>query len=247
MYACSGTISEEKAQHISGQLFSLNFWEFCSINYLYYIHDPMCSWCYAFKPVLEQLRQQLPKELGFISLLGGLACDTDSPMPAEMRQQLHATWQRIEQKVPGIQFNFDFWNDWQQTHPRRATYPACRAVIAAHSFDKKNDNNDHNYEALMINAIQKAYYQQALNPSDNPVLIKLAGSVGLDEQLFCSELQAEQTQHELDKQISQCRQMNIHSYPSFILKIDQSFWPVSINYLNPDSILETINMLLDVE
>ncbi len=211
----------------------------------------MCSWCYAFKPVLEQLRPQLPEELEFISLLGGLASDTDSPMPAEMRQQLHATWQRIEQKVPGIQFNFDFWNDWQQTYPRRATYPACRAVIAAHSFDQKNDknydNNDHKYETLMINAIQKAYYQQALNPSDNSVLIKLAGSIGLNEQLFHSELQAEQTQHELEKQIAQCRQMNVHSYPSLILKIDQSFWPVSINYLNPDSMLETINMLLNFE
>lgn len=85
---------------------------------LFYIHDPMCSWCYAVKPVLQKLREKLPEELEFKSLLGGLAIDTDLPMPAEMRQQLHATWQRIEQKVPGIQFNYDFWNNWQLTHPR---------------------------------------------------------------------------------------------------------------------------------
>ncbi|NOQ78578.1 MAG: DsbA family protein, partial [Gammaproteobacteria bacterium] len=62
----------------------------------------MCSWCYAFKPVLQQLRQQLkiryPDNLELVSLLGGLATDTDAAMPAEMRRQLHATWQRIEQK-----------------------------------------------------------------------------------------------------------------------------------------------------
>ncbi len=205
----------------------------------------MCSWCYAFKPALKQLRQQLPHEMTFSSLLGGLAADTDLAMPSEMRQQLQATWQRIEQKVPGIHFNFDFWNNWQQTQPRRATYPACRAVIAAHSFELSSSKDK--YEELMINAIQSAYYQQALNPSDNTVLVKLAGDIGLNEQSFQEQLEAPETQQELEKQIAQTRQMNALSYPSLILQIDQSFWPVSIDYLNSDSIIETINMLLEFE
>ena len=231
------------------------------INTLYYIHDPICSWCYAFKPILKKLRQQLPEEMEFSSLLGGLAPDTDLPMPAEMRQQLQATWQRIEQKVPSIQFNYNFWANWQQTHPRRSTYPACRAVIAAHIFDHSFDQSfdqsfdhssdtqqsEHKYEELMIDAIQTAYYQNALNPSNDYVLIKLATDIGLDKQQFQSELQAKQTQLDLEKQITQCRQMNALSYPTLILKIDQSFWPVSIDYLSPTSILETIQMLLEFE
>ena len=24
---------------------------------LYHVHDPMCSWCYAFKPTLDELRK----------------------------------------------------------------------------------------------------------------------------------------------------------------------------------------------
>ncbi len=217
-------------------------------NTLYYIHDPMCSWCYAFRPVLQKLRQQLPEEIEFISFLGGLAADTELPMPEEMRQQLQATWERIEKKVPGIQFNYDFWINWKQSHPRRATYPACRAVIAAHTFDNKSDKHtEYQYQESMINAIQKAYYQNALNPSDESVLIQLAGEIGLDETLFQSQLQADHTQIELEKQISKSRQMNIRSYPSLILKIDQSFWPVSIDYLNSAPIMETIKMLIEFE
>ena len=26
---------------------------------LYHVHDPMCSWCYAFKPTLDELRKNL--------------------------------------------------------------------------------------------------------------------------------------------------------------------------------------------
>lgn len=206
----------------------------------------MCSWCYAFKPVLQQLRQQLPEGIEFKSLLGGLAGDTDLPMPAEMRQQLQTTWQRIETKVTGIHFNYGFWSNWQQTQPRRSTYPACRAVITAHTFDKNIDKKAAcKYQELMINAIQDAYYQQALNPSDSHVLIKLASEIGLDKKLFEAEFQAEHTQMELNKQIAKSQQMNAISYPSLVLNIDQSFWPVSIDYHNLEPILETINMLLE--
>ena len=208
----------------------------------------MCSWCYAFKPVLQQLRQQLETEyaenLRFECLLGGLAADIQEPMPAEMRQQLRATWQRIEQKVSDIQFNYSFWDNWQITKPRRSTYPACRAVIAAHSFD---ENEKHYYERLMIEAIQNTYYQEALNPSNDNVLVTLAVNIGLTEQAFNKQLSAAQTQQQLEQQISQYQQMNVRSYPSLILKIDNSYWPVSIDYLSSDSILETISMLLDFE
>ena len=212
----------------------------------------MCSWCYAFKPVLQQLRQQLPKELEFVSLLGGLAADTDSPMPAAMRQQLQATWQRIEQKVADIRFNYDFWDSWQQTQPRRSTYPACRAVIAAHTFDNSFDNSDdqnsdHKYQELMTSAIQTAYYQQALNPSDNTVLIDLATQIGLHKEQFQQRLFAEQTQLILEHKLALCRQMNARSYPSLILKIDTSYWPISIDYHNADSIMKNIEILLDFE
>jgi len=208
----------------------------------------MCSWCYAFKPVLHQLREQLqqhyPDSLELVSMLGGLAADTQEPMPAEMRQQLYATWQRIEQKLPATQFNYDFWDNWQQTRPRRSTYPACRAVIAAHSFDI-NDNN--HYEELMLDAIQTAYYQQALNPSDNEVLIGLARQTGLPEEQFAECLLSDQTQLLLEQQLAQCQQMNVRSYPSLILKIDSSYWPVSIDYLNCTPMLESIAVLINFE
>ena len=96
----------------------------------------------------------------------------------------------------------------------------------------------------MIEAIQNAYYQQAKNPSDSSTLIHLATHIGLDKQTFQSSLQAEQTQLELDKQIALSQQLNAHSYPSLIIKVGVGFWPISIDYLSPEPILESINLLL---
>lgn len=204
----------------------------------------MCSWCYAFAPVLEQLRQQLPENIKFETLLGGLAADTDTPMPIAMQKQLQTTWQRIEQKVPSTVFNYHFWAPSARTHPRRATYPACRSVIAAQSF---NDHNTKNFQELMTNAIQLAYYQQARNPSEHSILIQLAQEIGLDPYEFETELLNERTQLELERQIALSRKLNVSSYPSLIFQIDQSYWPISVDYLSPFPMLETINLLQELK
>lgn len=214
---------------------------------LFYITDPMCSWCYAFKTVLQQLREKLPEQVQLTTLLGGLAADTDQPMAIAMRQQLRATWQQIEQKVPQVRFNYDFWDpDINSSPPRRSTYPACRAVITAHTFDNASDN-DHYYEQLMIEAIQAAYYQQARNPSDNTTLIALAGEIGLDQAEFKIQLLSNETQEELLRQIAICRQLNVNSYPSLVLKLGDDLWPISIDYNRTDPMLETIYSLLEFD
>ncbi|MEJ2593423.1 MAG: DsbA family protein, partial [Candidatus Thiodiazotropha sp.] len=76
--------------------------------HLYYIHDPMCSWCWAFRPAFADLLRRLPEGMTHSRLLGGLAPDSDQPMSEEMRAGLQATWRRIQEKLPETRFNFDF-------------------------------------------------------------------------------------------------------------------------------------------
>jgi putative protein-disulfide isomerase len=199
----------------------------------------MCSWCYAFAPVLQQLRQQLPGSVQLKTLLGGLAADTDEPMPVSLQQHLQSTWQRIEQQVPGTDFNYNFWT---RCKPRRATYPACRAVIAAHYFDQPGS---HDYHNKMIARIQTAYYQQARNPSEQDTLIALATELGLDGKKFIRLLTSLETQDELQKQINLSRKMAVFSYPSLVLNAGRVYHPVEVNYHKAEPMLETINKVLE--
>ena len=204
-----------------------------SVSRLYYVHDPMCSWCWGFAPVLKQLLISLPDNIEVKRLLGGLAVDTDEPMPAGMQTMLQDTWRRIEKKIPGTKFNFDFWS---QCQPRRSTYPSCRAVIAARQQGQQ-------FDELMTAAIQKAYYQQARNPSDTDTLIALAGELGLDENSFKQDLLSEQTQQQLEREIESSRELHAESFPSLVLQIGSSTWPVLVDYNDPVPMLESIKLL----
>jgi len=198
---------------------------------LYYVHDPMCSWCWAFRPTLAALLQALPTTIEPRKLLGGLAPDTDQPMPAAMRQRIQATWRHIEQSVPGTHFNVDFWT---RCAPRRSTYPACRAVILAERSGLGEAMNQR---------IQQAYYLQARNPSDTDTLVELAVELGLDGPAFAAGLDADDTQRELDQQMAHSRALGVSSYPSLVLDTGDGHWPIAIDYRHADEMLATIASL----
>ena len=204
------------------------------MNTLYYVHDPMCSWCWGFTKTWYQLQSVLPENIQVIRLLGGLAPDTDAPMPNETKQMVIGNWQRIEQHIAGIKFNFDFWD---KNEPRRSTYPACRAVIAARQQGKE-------FDLAMTQAIQTAYYQQARNPSNDSTLIELADELKLDKEVFSHALQDPKTHETLINEIKQSRGMNADSFPGLVLECKDRFEHIFIDYNHYQPMLESISALI---
>lgn len=202
---------------------------------LYYAHDPMCSWCFGFAPVWVRLQRELPAAVVVKRLLGGLAPDTDQPMPAAMREQLQATWRRIESHIPGTRFNFDFWT---RCAPRRSTYPACRAVIAARAQGAQ-------YDEQMTYAVQRAYYQQARNPSDDDTLVALAAELGLDVDAFGHALNDPTTQQQLEREIEAADSLGAQGFPSLIVESAAGRRLISIDYCAVRPMRERIDAALE--
>ncbi len=197
------------------------------IRTLHYVHDPMCSWCWAFRPTWERIVQGLPGDVRPHRLLGGLAPDSDLPMPMDLQTYLQKTWSTGEQRVPGTRFNFSFW---EECRPRRSTYPACRAVISAR-------NQGDRFEEPMILGIQQAYYLHARNPSDDDTLIALADTMGLDKERFARELHATPTQHTLELEIALGGRMGARGFPSLVLETGGSHRILQYDYLDPRTVI----------
>ena len=202
---------------------------------LIYVHDPLCSWCWAFCPTLAELLRPIPASLNDKRLLGGLAPDSDAPMPDDLRHYLIQTWQRIQEQVPGTEFNFDFW---KRCRPRRSTYPACRAVIAARQQDPSS-------EAPMIGKIQRAYYTEARNPSESAVLVELSTEIGLDAHRFLNDLRSDKTEHTLREEIARAGRLGANTFPTLVLEVGNSRWPIPVNYHNADAMRAQIMVVLD--
>jgi putative protein-disulfide isomerase len=197
---------------------------------LYYVHDPMCSWCWAFRLSLNTLIEELPKEINIIRLLGGLAPDSDLPMPENTREYVLQNWRAIEKQVPETKFNYDFW---EKCKPRRSTYPACRAVIAAR---KQKDV----FDTAMTLAIQEAYYLEARNPSDYETLINLAEEIGADKNKFSKDVRSTETDKILEEEIQQSKSLDLKSLPSLLFIDGERKIRIEPDYLDVQVMLDQI-------
>lgn len=184
---------------------------------LFYIYDPMCSWCWGYAPTWQRLQRELTSEVDIIYGLGGLAEDSDVLMPEAMQVFLQQTWRKIAQQL-GTEFNFDFW---QQCQPRRSTFPACRATLIAREFGKEQE---------MLTAIQHAYYLQAKNPSNLDTLQALAVDIGLDGYDFLQKLKSQSVDEQLMTEINKMRSLPINGFPALVLVKEQLLIPIPIDY-----------------
>ncbi|OCQ23839.1 hypothetical protein A7985_07835 [Pseudoalteromonas luteoviolacea] len=195
-----------------------------------YVMDPMCGWCYGFQPELEQFLRKYPSaHVDWI--MGGLAPDTNQPMPEELRQTISAYWHQIESKTQ-VSFNHDYW---QLNTPYRATYLACRAVIAAQRISKSNAQK-------MVKAIQSAYYQHAKNPSLKETLIECANSIEISGDDFVKTLNAQETEALFQQHLGIAQQLRVSGFPAlfYIDKKNQAY-PLTLGFCKAEVLMQRFN------
>lgn len=186
---------------------------------LVYAHDPMCSWCYGFRPTWVGLRAMLPRTLSVVALVGGLAPDSDEPMSTELAEYLAATWSRVG-AVCHVPMNMAYWS--QVARPPRSTYPACRAVIAAERIAGRGD--------VMTSRIQDALYQEAQNVWREDVLITLAEEIGFDSEGFATMLRSDDVHAVHAEQRALAERLGMTGYPSLMLIHQGQGTPIAVRH-----------------
>jgi hypothetical protein len=64
---------------------------------LFYVHDPMCSWCWGHRPQWEYLQAALPESVLVKNVVGGLAPDSDKVMPLAQQQAIGGYWKKLKE------------------------------------------------------------------------------------------------------------------------------------------------------
>lgn len=196
---------------------------------LIYVADPMCSWCWGYHPVISAVHDAVDVPVRYV--MGGLARDSDEPMPQEIRSYIQDQWRKVTAET-GATFNWDFWDVCQ---PRRSTYPACRAVIAAGFQDRMRD---------MFEAVQRAYYQDARNPSDLSTLSAVASEIGLDVEQFNRDVASDEAEQALQDGFNVRRSINANEFPSLVVVTndDRVVW-LTKGYADASSVLARLDDL----
>ena len=92
----------------------------------------------------------------------------------------------------------------------------------------------------MIYGIQKSYYLEAQNPSNDDVLVNIAESLGLDIEKFKMDFKSSLINEILVNEIKLARSMDINSMPSLALQVNGTLKVIDIDYLDANYIMKQI-------
>ena len=187
---------------------------------IYYVVDPMCSWCWGFAPVWRDFVSEIPESVAVVDLMGGLAPDNEAPMDSAMRQYVQDAWGAVKART-GAEFNFEFWD---KCEPKRSTYSACRAVIAA-------GEQASGARSLMYDAIQRAYFLEARNPSDAEALECVAGEIGLDRKQFTEDLGSDHINRIFQLELESVAKLGVSGFPTIVVKRESPGEPARYDLL----------------
>lgn len=188
---------------------------------LYYVADPMCAWCWGFRAAFEGVEARLHEGVRVRLVMGGLAPDSAQPMDEGTRGYVQSAWHAVASRS-GASFNHDFW---ELCAPRRSTWPACRAVLAAEALQPGAGRR-------MFAGIQRAYYTEARNPSDVQTLAAIALEVGVREQDFVARIDAPEARQALERDLELRDSFGISGYPSVALEQDGQLSVLTRGYIS---------------
>jgi putative protein-disulfide isomerase len=143
---------------------------------LHYIFDPLCGWCYAASPLLTALNERFGDELELVFHPGLLFAEPRS-IDTSYREHIISADLRIA-ALAGVGFGIPYINR-VRTAPvlRYHSEPPAVAIMAVNALQPE-------LGLPMLEAIQKAHYQQGEDVSDLLTLSNLARTMGLDVEAF---------------------------------------------------------------
>lgn len=182
---------------------------------LHYIYDPLCGWCYGAAELVKAAREVLPVEAHGGGMMTGAR---RQPVSAQLRDYVMPHDRRIAQ-LTGQPFGTAYFEGLLRDNTAVFdSAPPTAAVLAAETLAQRGLD--------MLARLQTAHYVEGQRIADHAVLVKLAGSLGLDTEAFAQALeQAEDTA--LDEHIAATRRLmaslGAQGFPSLALERDGQF------------------------
>ena len=74
---------------------------------IYYVYDPLCSWCYGFSPVMKKLKNSYDNEFNFEVISGGMQSGDRKQPVSVIRDYLKGAYKNVTERT-GVEFGDKF-------------------------------------------------------------------------------------------------------------------------------------------
>ena len=167
----------------------------------------MCSWCWGFAPVIDELQSTLGDEYRFSLVLGGLRTKGEMSWNEMSKGYLKGHWRQVSQRT-GQMFSDRLFEKESFEYD---TYPACKAVITVRELFGMQS------AFAYLHTIQEAFYTRAEDITNINVLCDLLQAVDLDSTTFRDFFESDRAELLMEHDFAKARSMGANAFPSVVV------------------------------
>jgi len=192
---------------------------------LIYFADPMCSWCWGFSSIIEEIVREFEEQLQFRLVLAGLYPAPGLRLNAESRQRIRKHWEHV-QSVTGAEFDYRFFDREKFLYN---TEPASRAVLTAGKIDP------HNVLPFMRH-LQYAFYVNNIDITVDDELMRQAVSHGFDRKSFMATFNSAECAREVSGNFGAARAASVDGLPALFAVDASGSVRISSGYISQEQV-----------
>jgi len=174
---------------------------------LWYIADPMCSWCWGFAPIVKAIRLNYSEYLKIEPVMGGLRPGTKLAMASEQRAEILSHWKAVNGRT-GQPFSFE------GAMPEGFIYdtePSCRGVVTIALINPE-------LVFLLLESIQFSFYVEQKDVTNPEILAQLAAKIGVDMDLYIQVYESDEAKNKVSDHFNKVRRWGVNSFPTIAVQ-----------------------------
>lgn len=184
-----------------------------------YVGDPMCSWCYGFTNVIQDLRKQYRDQVEVSLVLGGFRPDDSHIVDAHYSSFLRDHWQEVSDRT-GQPFDLSILENTGWIYN---TEKPSRAVTVIRLLKPE-------VEWEYFAAVQKGFYHHNHNPNDPASFARIAEQFGIDPQTFLQIYAGEPAMEATQAGFRWARGVGVYSFPTVLLRDGERLSALTVGY-----------------
>ncbi len=199
---------------------------------LVYVADPMCSWCWGFAPVIEQVEQAFDLPLRIV--VGGLRPgDRAEPLDA-IRGYLADHWSQVA-AVSGQPFDHA---GLDREHWMYDTLVPDTAVVAMRQRSPGDTRR-------FLDTVQRAFYAHGVDITDPLVYGGLVDGFPVDPDAFVDQIGSGEMRAATEQDFLEAKALGVTGFPTLLMRNSVSTLPISYGFSPFSTVADRINDLIE--
>jgi putative protein-disulfide isomerase len=189
---------------------------------IFFIGDPMCSWCWGFAPAIRAIAERYGDRAPVRVLVGGLRAGNTKPLDQRAADYIGHHWHEVE-KATGQPFDHEALDRRRREGFVYDTEPPCRAVVTVRGLA---DGTALPY----FEALQKAFYADGEDITAADVLARHAEPLGIDADAFATAFDSDAMRKETRDDFETVRRLGVSGFPTVVLREGETLAALTVGY-----------------